>query len=100
MSCCAPYGNVANTTGSGAPPFATWNDLTKTHARIFYTVELLGKPQLHDEVFREINLKGNRLETPEKIEAFFVAHGVSRADFQKAFSSDRKSTRLNSSHRT
>lgn len=66
---------------------ATWNDLTKTHARIFYTIELLGKPRLSDEVFREINLKGNRLETPAKIEAFFVAHGVSKADFQKAFAS-------------
>lgn len=66
---------------------ATWNELLKTHARIFYTVELLGKPQLHDDVFREINVKGNRLETPEKIEAFFVTHGVSKADFQKAFSS-------------
>lgn len=66
---------------------ATWNELLKTHARIFYTVELLGKPQLHDDVFREINVKGNRLETPEKIEAFFVTHGVSKADFQKAFNS-------------
>lgn len=66
---------------------ATWNELLKTHARIFYTVELLGKPQLHDEVFREINVKGNRLDTPEKIQAFFVTHGVSLADFQKAFSS-------------
>ena len=27
------------------------------------------------------------LDTPAKIEAFFVANGVSKADFQKAFSS-------------
>ena len=66
---------------------ATWNPVVKMHARVFYTIELLGKPKLHDEVFREINVKGNRLDTPEKIEAFFVAHGVSKADFQKAFSS-------------
>jgi thiol:disulfide interchange protein DsbA len=65
---------------------ATWNDMLKTHARVFYTIEILGKPQLHDEVFREMNVRGNRLETPEKIEAFFVARGVSKADFQKAFS--------------
>jgi protein dithiol oxidoreductase (disulfide-forming) len=65
---------------------ATWNDMLKTHARVFYTIELLGKPGLHDEVFREMNVRGNRLETPEKIEAFFVARGVSKADFQKAFS--------------
>ena len=66
---------------------ATWNDMLKTHARIFYTVQLLGKPQLHDAVFREINVKRNMLDTPAKIEAFFVANGVSKADFQKAFSS-------------
>jgi thiol:disulfide interchange protein DsbA len=66
---------------------ATWNPVVKNHARVFYTIELLGKPQLHDEVFREINVKGNRLDTPEKIEAFFVARGVGKAEFQKAFSS-------------
>ena len=66
---------------------ATWNDMLKTHARVFYTIQLLGKPQLHDAVFREINVKRNMLDTPAKIEAFFVANGVSKADFQKAFSS-------------
>jgi thiol:disulfide interchange protein DsbA len=65
---------------------AVWNELLKTHARVFYTVEILGKPQLHDEVFREINVRGNRLDTVEKIEAFFAARGVAKADFQKAFS--------------
>jgi thiol:disulfide interchange protein DsbA len=32
-------------------------------------------------------VKGNRLDTPEKIEAFFVARGVRKEEFQKAFSS-------------
>jgi thiol:disulfide interchange protein DsbA len=66
---------------------ATWNDVVKTHARIYYTIELLGKPQLHPEVFREINVKGNRLDTPEKVQAFFASKGVPAAEFQKAFSS-------------
>jgi len=66
---------------------ATWNDTVKTHARVFYTIELLGKPQLHAEVFREINVKGNRLDTPEKVQAFFASKGVPAAEFQKAFSS-------------
>lgn len=64
---------------------ATWNDLLKTHARLFYTTELLGKRNLHPEIWREINVKGNRLDTPETIEAFFTSRGVSKADFQKAF---------------
>jgi thiol:disulfide interchange protein DsbA len=67
---------------------ATWNEVLKTHARVFYTAELLGKlPQLHGDIFREINVKGNRLDNPESIEAFFVSRGVPKADFQKAFSS-------------
>jgi thiol:disulfide interchange protein DsbA len=66
---------------------ATWNDTVKTHARVFYTIGLLGKPQLHAEVFREINVKGNRLDTPEKVQAFFASKGVPAAEFQKAFSS-------------
>ena len=65
---------------------AVWNEVLKTHARLFYTVEVLGKPELHAEVFREINVRGNRLDTPEKIEAFFTSRGVSKADFQKTFS--------------
>ena len=64
---------------------AMWNEVLKTHARLFYTIEVLGKPQLHDEAFREINVRGNRLETPDKIEAFLTARGVSKADFQKTF---------------
>ncbi len=65
---------------------AVWNEVLKTHARLFYTIEILGKPQLHAEVFREINVRGNRLDTADKIEAFLTARGVSKADFQKAFS--------------
>jgi thiol:disulfide interchange protein DsbA len=65
---------------------AVWNELLRTHARLFYTIEILGKRELHGEAFREINVRGNRLDTPEKIEAFFTARGVPKADFQKAFS--------------
>ena len=65
---------------------ATWNDVLKTHARLFYTTELLGKQSLHPEIWREINVRRNRLDTPEAIEAFFTSRGVSKADFQKAFS--------------
>ena len=64
---------------------ATWNNLLKTHARVFYTAELLNKTNLHPDIFREINLKGNRLDTPQAIEAYFVARGVNKTDFQKAF---------------
>lgn len=67
---------------------AMWNDATRMHARVFFTAELLGKlEQLHTPIFREINMKGNQLNTVEKITAFFKEHGVSTDEFQKAFSS-------------
>jgi protein dithiol oxidoreductase (disulfide-forming) len=65
---------------------ATWNPLLKTHARVFYTAELLGRQDLGPDIWREINVKRNRLDTPEAIEAFFTSRGVAKADFQKAFS--------------
>ena len=64
---------------------AVWNDVLKLHARLFYTIEVLGRMDLNDVIFREINVNRNRLETPEKIEAFLVSHGVSKTDFQKTF---------------
>jgi protein dithiol oxidoreductase (disulfide-forming) len=64
---------------------ATWNNTLKMHARLFYTMELLGRQDLNPEIWREINTKGNRLDTPAAIETFFVSRGVAPADFQKAF---------------
>lgn len=67
---------------------AMWNDTTRMHARLFFTVELLGKlDQLHTLIFREIHVNGNHLNTVDKISSFLKQHGVSNDDFQKAFSS-------------
>jgi thiol:disulfide interchange protein DsbA len=67
---------------------AMWNDATRMHARVFYTAEALGKLEtLHSDIFRQIHIKGDALNTVERISSFFVAHGVSADDFQKAFSS-------------
>jgi thiol:disulfide interchange protein DsbA len=87
--------SIASWIGKSKPDFvefqrvpAVWNDVVKLHARAFYTAEALGKlDALHPEIFREINLRGNRLDTPAKLEAFFVSKGVAKADFQKAFNS-------------
>jgi thiol:disulfide interchange protein DsbA len=73
---------------------ATWNNLLKTHARVYFTMQLLNRWDLNTEIWREINVKGNRLDTPQAIEAFFTSHGVSKADFQKAFASFGMDTRV------
>lgn len=67
---------------------AMWNEVTRMHARLFYTAEALGKLEaLHSIIFREINVNGDMLNSVEKITAFFKKNGVSPEDFQKAFSS-------------
>lgn len=67
---------------------AMWNDITRMHARLYYTAESLGKLQeLHSLIFREIHVNGNPLNTVDKIEAFFKQHGVSPEEFRSAFSS-------------
>lgn len=86
---------VESWRGKGKPTYvefarvpAMWNESTRMHARLFYTAELLGKlDQLHTPIFREINVKGNQLNTVEKISAFFRENGVGTDEFQKAFSS-------------
>lgn len=65
-----------------------WGAVQRTHARVFYTAELVGKlDELHSQIFAEIHDKHDPLTSPEQIETFFTGHGVSKNDFQKAFSS-------------
>ena len=67
---------------------AMWNEITRMHARLFFTIELLGKlDSLHPLIFREIHVNGNQLNTVDKISAFLKQHGVNPDEFQKAFSS-------------
>jgi thiol:disulfide interchange protein DsbA len=74
---------------------AMWNDTLRMHARLFYTVETLGKlDTLHSLIFREIHVNGNGLNTADKMAAFLAQHGVSREDFQKTFSSFPVETKM------
>lgn len=73
------------------------NDSAVVHARIFYAAEMLGKlEELHPLVFREIQLNGNPLNTMDKAKAFFAAHGVSKADFDKTFAKFEVESKLQS----
>jgi thiol:disulfide interchange protein DsbA len=64
------------------------NETALFHARVFYAAELLGKLEtLHTQIFREIQLNGNPLNTMDRAKAFFAAHGVAQSDFDKVFAS-------------
>ena len=93
--CFALDPSIESWRKSGKAPYvqfvripAMWNDTLKTHARLFYTVEALGKiEELHPLIFREINMNGNQLNTTEKITAFLKQHGVTAEEYQKASTS-------------
>ncbi len=64
---------------------AAWNDLMRTHARIYYIIEVLGAVDtIHQEVFNAINLQGNILQRENLIADFFQAQGVSSQQYERA----------------
>jgi thiol:disulfide interchange protein DsbA len=65
-----------------------WNPTNQIHARLFYTVQALGKAEeMHAAIFREIHVNRNLLTTEDEIQKFFAKFGVSAEDFQKTFRS-------------
>ena len=78
-----------------------WNEVHRSHARLFYTLEALGKlEQLHVVVFREIHVKNNLLvgqdpaETEKLQRTFLKANGISDADFDRTYHSFTVETKL------
>jgi thiol:disulfide interchange protein DsbA len=72
----------------------TWSPTHSAHARLYYTLQALGKvAQLHTKVFAEIHKNNNSLlggsdaETLKVQEAFAKANGISEQDFTSAYNS-------------
>lgn len=77
-----------------------WNEVTREDARLFYTLEMLGKlDELHMIVFREIQVNrrpftiiapGNRIDkaaTEKNVREFLLEKGVSAEDFGRVYRS-------------
>jgi len=102
-----PY--LENWRKTGKPPYVAfrrmhviWNEITRAHARLFYTIEALGKlEELHALVFREIHVNQNGLvdrdpqATEQLQKTFLTSHGVSAADFDRAYHSFSVESKLN-----
>jgi thiol:disulfide interchange protein DsbA len=82
----------------------TWNEGHRSLARLYYTLESLGKlGELHGEVFKEIHVNGNPLVATdpndvagsERIQTTFVKKfGISEETFKKAYHSFQVETAL------
>lgn len=76
-----------------------WNEVTREDARLFYTLEALGKlDTLHLAVFRELHVnrkpltiitsnKVDTVATEKRARDFLVANGISAEDFGKTYRS-------------
>jgi len=79
-----------------------WADIHRSHARLFYTLQALGKlDQLHSRVFDQIHQQGDELYTSGDPQAtledeikFAEANGISRAAFVAAYNSFGVQTNL------
>ena len=73
----------------------TWQAVHQSHAKLFYTLEALGKEEaVHSAVFAEMHdrknfmyMQGDERETFSVQVAFAKAHGISETDFTNAYNS-------------
>lgn len=73
---------------------AQWNEVLQTHARLYYTEEVLvnngvitDPKGFHRAVFEEFHNRGNRLLSEAAIQRIFERFGVSEEEFEKAWNS-------------
>lgn len=79
-----------------------WNAMMQTHAQLYYTAVALGKiEETHNDIFDEILLRGNYLQSEAAAKAYFASKGVSGDEFDAAWNSfsvtsdvNRASTRM------
>jgi len=65
-----------------------WNPTNAIHARLFYTLEALGKlDDVHQAIFTEMHVNNNMLTDEAEIMAFVGERGISADDFKKTFRS-------------
>lgn len=77
-----------------------WGPPHRQHARLFYTLQALGREDLHSKVFDAIHRDGNMLAANDDAAAramhlaFLRNHGVSEKDFNAAYDSEAVAANL------
>jgi len=77
-----------------------WGPAHRAHAKLFYTLEVLGHDELVTKAFDEIHKRGNVLVDADDAKtlqlqlAFAKANGISEADFKREYNGFGVSTRL------
>jgi len=77
-----------------------WGPVHRIHARLFYTLETLGRDDLVAKAFEEIHVRGNMLVASNEAQsaqmqvAFARANGISEADFKREYNGFAVNNRL------
>ncbi len=75
---------------------AIFRDSWEPLARAFYTAEALGAmDRIHRPLFNALHIKRQKVFTKDALRSFFIAHGVSAADFDKTYDSFHVTTQVN-----
>lgn len=70
-----------------------WGTVHRQHAKLYYTLQALRRPDLHSKVFDAIHQQGMQLAAQDDVDAraeqlaFLGSHGVSEKDFNAAYDS-------------
>lgn len=65
-----------------------WNPTNAIHARLFYTLDALGKlDEVHEEVFTAMHVNNQTLTTEAEMIALVGKHGISEQEFRDTFTS-------------
>jgi len=77
-----------------------WGPVHRQHAKLFYTLQALHRPDLHTKVFDAIHKLGMALSARDEMEAralhrgFLLGEGVSEKDFDAAYDSMSVATNM------
>ncbi|HET9395093.1 MAG TPA: thiol:disulfide interchange protein DsbA/DsbL, partial [Nitrospiraceae bacterium] len=83
----------------------TWGSHDRPHARLFYTLQVLGRTDLHAVIFDTIHARGNRLATSDEQETFRLQlefarqQGIDPRQFEDVYRSEEVDKRLQSAER-
>jgi thiol:disulfide interchange protein DsbA len=73
-----------------------WNAMMQIHAQVYFVAEELGLvEETHNEIFDEILLRGNLLNSEASVRNFFMDKGTSREDFDTAWNSFTVNSKVN-----
>ena len=70
-----------------------WGPVHRQHAKLFYTLQALNRPDLHTKVFDAMHKHGMALSARDEVEAralhrgFLIGEGVTEKDFDAAYDS-------------